>query len=280
MLLRTSWLKWAGLRLIAALVIAGGLAASAVAAPMDEPPYLTYLPLVLRPQPGIQGRVTLGGVPAVTILVELRFFNGSAWSSAGFDTTDGTGVYLFDSAASLGPDQRYYVRFENSNRGDAYLHAWYTRDLTTYTAGDSVNIGDFDLANFSHTAPPAGATVPLPQSFSWAFRPATPADSFDFNLFDADDGDPFFWTDPPLGHVNSYTLPSLPGGFSTHTLYGWFPGVYSPDGGYGEPYYFYWVVFSSAGQAAGAGEWHAGQTAFAESELGAAMLARREAASK
>jgi hypothetical protein len=54
--------------------------------------------------------------------------------------------------------------------------------------------------------------------------------------------------------------------------------VYSPDGGYGEPYYFYWVAFSSAGQTAGGGEWQVTRTAFADSELGAAMLARREAA--
>jgi hypothetical protein len=274
----TTWLKWAALRLIVALVAAVPLAASAgAAAPADEPLYRTYLPVVLRLQPGIQGRITHGGAPAVSILVELRFFDGSSYSSAGFVTTDGAGVYLFGSAASLGPGQSYYVRYENSSQGDTYLHAWYTRDLTGYTVGDSAYIGNFDLANFSHTAPPAGATVPLPQDFSWAFRPATPADSFDFNLFDADDSDPFFWTNPPLGHVNGYTLQSLPGGFSTDTLYGWYPGVYSPDGGYGVPYYFYWVMFSSAGQAAGDGAARQGMAAFAESELGEATLAQREA---
>ena len=273
MLLRTSWLKWAGLRLIVALVIAGGLAASTAAAPTDEL-YVTYLPTVLRPQPGIQGRVTQGGAPAAGISVELRFYNGSSYSSAGTTTTDGAGVYVFAGAASLGSGQRYYVLYRNVEDDLSRLSSWSTRVLTSFTAGQSVPIGDFDLANFSQTTPGSTSYVSLPRAFGWDFRPATPDDTFDFNLFDPDDGNPFFWTNPPLGHVNGYTLNSLPGGFSTNTWYGWFPGVYSPDGGYGEPYYFWWVAFSNAGQAAGAGEWQVGQSAV--NELGAAPPRERK----
>jgi hypothetical protein len=264
---------WNRLRLLLGLVLALPLAAARAAPGGDE--YYLNLPAVFKPPPGIFGRITHNGGPAAGISVELRFYNGSSYSSAGFASTDANGVYRFASAPSLGPGQSYYVRYLNNGLGDSYLWNWFTRDLNAYSEGATVNIGDFDLANFSHTAPASGAYVPLPQGFSWAFRPATPADSFDFNLFDPDDGNPWFWTNPPLGHVNNYTLFSLPGGFGTNTWYGWFPGVYSPDGGYGVPYYFRWVAFSSAGQAVSGGA-----APLAGTPLGELLIARREAGGK
>jgi hypothetical protein len=58
---------------------------------------------------------------------------------------------------------------------------------------------------------------------------------------------PYFFTDPPLGYVGSYTLNSLPPGFTTGYPYVWDMWVYSPDGGYGISYWAYYVTFSTTG---------------------------------
>ena len=140
------------------------------------------------------------------------------------------------------------MRFLNySSTADGRLADWFTRSLTAYAAGGSVDVGDFDLADITLQAPPPGAAVPLPQVFQWKRRSATPSDSYEFNLFDPN-GNAFFYTIPPLGYVDNYRLNGLPAGFSVKKPYGWFIATYSPDGGYGESFYYQMVTFSTSGQ--------------------------------
>jgi hypothetical protein len=89
--------------------------------------------------------------------------------------------------------------------------------------------------------------VALPYTFQWTRRPASPSDTYEFDLYDPADGDPYFYTDPPLGYVGSYTLSGLPARFRRGTQYAWEVWVYSPDGGYGISYDTRLVTFSSAG---------------------------------
>ena len=108
-------------------------------------------------------------------------------------------------------------------------------------------IGNFDIADIPLVSPSSGATVGLPQTFQWTRRTASPTDSYELNLYDYVDFNPWWWTAPPLGYVNSYTLNSLPTGFTSGTTYAWYVAAYSPDGGYGESYYSYQVTFSGGG---------------------------------
>jgi hypothetical protein len=182
------------------------------------------------------------------VSLALRFYNGSSWSTYTTTTTGADGSYSFTGVPSLGSGQRYYVRYQNP--GGTYtgrLWFWGTRRLDSYTAGTNVAIGDFDIADIPMVSPAHGATVTLPYTFQWTRRSATPSDSYEFDLFDPSDGSPYWWTDPTLGYVGSYTLNSLPSGFSPSTQYGWDVWVYSPDGGSGESYYYRTVTFSNAG---------------------------------
>ncbi|MGB4868478.1 MAG: hypothetical protein WBP47_00450, partial [Candidatus Promineifilaceae bacterium] len=86
-----------------------------------------------------------------------------------------------------------------------------------------------------------------PYTFHWTPRPASTTDSYEFNLFDYDDNDPYFYTDPPLGYVGAFTLLSLPPGFAPGVYYVWDIWVYCPDGGYGISYWSYYVRFSTTG---------------------------------
>ncbi|MGC9336441.1 MAG: hypothetical protein ACP5JJ_20070 [Anaerolineae bacterium] len=199
------------------------------------------------PSKGIHGQVTYQGAPVAGINLALRFHDGSSWSTADTAATQADGTYSFTDAASLSSGQRYYVSYQNGDYGNTSdpncLAFWGSFDITSYIAGGSVAGGDFDIANIPLVRPDPGATVTLPQVFEWERRSATTSDSYEFNLFDPDDLNPWAWTEP-LGYVNGYTLTSLPSGFSTGTEYGWNLWVYGPEGGAGASYYYRTVTFS------------------------------------
>jgi hypothetical protein len=206
-----------------------------------------FLPMVSKnfALSGIAGVVTNNGVPIGGVSLQLRFFNGSSWSIIGGATTDTNGYFFFANIPGLGPLQRYYVLYWNSGTA-GHLSFWRTRTLTYYSAGGYVEIGRFDIADITLTTPSPGATVALPYTFQWNPRPATPSDSYEFDLFDPTTGSPWWYTSP-LGYAGSYMLTGLPSGFSVGTPYCWVPGVYSPDGGFGMSYYCYFVRFSNSG---------------------------------
>jgi hypothetical protein len=204
-----------------------------------------YLPLITRACGGICGRVTNNGAAAAGVPLSLRFYNGSSWSTLATTNTASNGSYVFLGVPSLGASQRYYVRYENTiNSGSLYL--WQTARLTSYTAGSSVTIGDFDIFDIQLFSPPSSSSVTLPNTFSWFVRPATPSDSYEFNLFNPS-GSSYWWT-PHLGYVGAYSLISLPPGFTPLVWYGWYVTAYSPDGGYGVPFYYRTVRFLNAGR--------------------------------
>lgn len=85
------------------------------------------------------------------------------------------------------------------------------------------------------------------RTFTWNLRPGLPTDSYEFNLFNYGDGNPWFYTNPPLGYVGSYTLQSLPPGFSTNDYYVWNIWVYDELGGVGISCWARWVAFTNSG---------------------------------
>jgi len=214
---------------------------------VQVPPVRSYLPAIVRPIPGIQGYVLENGEPANNIYVELRFFDGSSWSTVDGRFTFLGGWYLFDNAPGLAPGQRYFLRYQNTTNNTNRLTTWHTPEITSYSAGGTVGLPTFDVANIGLVSPAPGAAVALPATFTWNKRGATPSDQYEFNLFEPNTGSPYFFTQPPLGYVDSFTLNSLPGGFSPDVWYVWDLWVYGPSGGFGVSYYAYYIRFSSAG---------------------------------
>jgi uncharacterized repeat protein (TIGR01451 family) len=206
-----------------------------------------YMPTVARPPAGLFGHITQNGSPAPFVPLLLRFFNGSAWSTAATGSTDGNGDYKF-SPSALQAGQSYYVLFTNSSN-TSQLYRWGTRVLTAYQPGDSAPMGDCDIADIVMTSPAPGQRVGLPYTFRWSQRSSALTDSYEFDLFDLSAANPFFYTNPPLGYVGAYNLQHLPSGFGTNKNYGWDMWLYSPDGGYGISYYYYYVSFSNTGSA-------------------------------
>ncbi len=86
-----------------------------------------YLPLVSTPRPGIHGRVTEDGVPVAGIPLDLRFYNGTAWSSLATTYTQADGWFTFANMPGLSAGQGYYVRYQNTTGAGRRLDMAYTR---------------------------------------------------------------------------------------------------------------------------------------------------------
>jgi len=194
--------------------------------------------------PGLFGRVTQGGSAAGNVLLQLRYFNGVAWSTRVTTTTSSDGAYLFSGIPSLAVGQQYYVRYENVTQTSGRLFLWGTRSLTAYTTGSSLDLGSFDIADIVLVNPPGGATIGLPYTFQWTRRPATTGDSYLFDLYAPDDYVPR-WMSPLMGYTDGYFLSGLPGSFFLHTTYAWDVVVASPDGGTGVSRMARFVTFSA-----------------------------------
>ena len=200
---------------------------------------------------GIYGHVSYNGSDASGIYLVLRHYNGSEWVTEGSAVaTDSNGDYMFTGAPTLGSGEVYYVRYENGNNGNLdvtdYLSAWYSFQLSSYTAGTSVHGGDFDIADIVQVSPDSSATVTLPQTFTWTRRSATTSDSYAFNLYDPDDSNTEYESEK-LGYVDNYTLNSLPSGFVYDKQYAWYVKAYAPDDGFGYPYYARYITFTGGG---------------------------------
>lgn len=200
---------------------------------------------------GIFGTVKDNSLPAAGVDLSLRFFNGSAWSTIAQTKTDANGYYAFKGVPELAAGQAYYVLYQNTPYGDyTRLWTWHTRIITTYNQWIEVPIGNFDLHNVSLRDPIDNSLVTLPAYFSWTTRPFSPDDSYELNIFDYETGNPYFYTDPPLGYSWNYYLYSLPPGFIPGKMYVWEVWVYSPDGGFGISYYLNRVTFTNYGPTA------------------------------
>lgn len=211
-----------------------------------------FLPLVLKnPTTGsIYGSVTFNGTPIENISLKLRFFDGTNTSTVATTSTAANGSFIFRHIPGLASGQKYYVLYENdSEEEEDKLFAWNTRALTAYNSDQHIEIGNFDIANIVITSPNTDTSVALPSTFLWVTRPATPNDSYAFNMYDPEDQNPLFITKPPLGYVNSFTLESLPAGFNINTPYFWEVYTYSADGGYGISKEIFAITFLNTGKS-------------------------------
>ncbi len=207
------------------------------------PAFTTHLPLISnfipRPPAGIYGQITYEGIPIGGIELKLnrcfRVGTDTDWSCFGayaqYTSTLADGSYQFPAASSLGAEQKYYVKWYNgynSSGNPNYVSEWHGPDILTYTAGQIVRGGSFDIANTLLLSPTNATTVGLPAIFRWARRAATPSDSYRVLLMGTTDAS--YWQSPLLGYVESYTLTNLPSNFTAGTRYAWLIEINTSDG--------------------------------------------------
>ena len=193
--------------------------------------------------------MTYNGSPPLAVDVHLRFNDGESWSTAATKLVDSNdGRYCFKGVPSLGAGQQYYVRYgPNTNDGPRYLFGWSGPEITSYTAGESVPGGDFDIANVDLLSPTHGAIESMPVTFTWEQR-GFPGDGYGVGLFDPT-GDDEWWTED-LGDVGSFTMTELPQDAVYGKEYGWIVWVFHGADGRGSSYYYRTVTFSASAGAA------------------------------
>ncbi|MBK8899934.1 MAG: hypothetical protein IPM53_02005 [Anaerolineaceae bacterium] len=206
-----------------------------------------FLPFISYEISTIYGQVTFGNLgPWPDVKLDLRFFNGAEWSTTATTTTDSDGIYIFTNVPSLLPGQRYYVRYLNTE-AEGSLYTWHTKPITSFQAGQQVHGGDFSIAGINLNSPPAGSPTSIPANFRWSLRNGHTSDSYELNLFEPQTGSPYFYTNPSLGFVDSYTLNNLPAGFNQNTWYVWNIWVYgengNAEGNWGISFWSYYVSF-------------------------------------
>lgn len=191
---------------------------------------------------GIYGHVNSNGVAAAGVSLELRQYNSSTETVVATTQTDGSGNYAFTNAPTLPAGYRFFVLFGPNGTDPSRVYVWLGPDITSFTAGGSVPGGNFDIGDVKMQAPAHGVTLPLSIPFSWTMR-NVPADEYWLHLGLAGNND-LYWNSDSVGHGSSYTLTTLPPGFSYGQQYLWYPVVYTPGGGLGLPYYLRYITFA------------------------------------
>jgi Ig-like domain CHU_C associated len=196
---------------------------------------------------GIHGRVTYQGLPLGGITLSLLLLDKTtfAWSTVASTISQTDGSYEFNGLASLGSGKYYWLMYQNGQPSNPnYLATCFSPYVTSYTSGMAVQVRDLDITNIALTSPGPGVTSALPQTFSWQRRSTSPTDSYFVEMFDPSNQDTHVDLGP-LGYVSTYTLSSLPSGFTYGTTYGWYVLFAAPDGGGGTSYYYNPITFSS-----------------------------------
>lgn len=217
------------------------------------PAKFIFLPVVLKNSDGsspppsnrLSGIITDNGTPVEGTEILLRYYNGSSWSTYATTTTGSNGNYQFNNLPNIGTNQSLYVLWFNNDGNPNRLSSWSCWTISSSTTNPNAYRCNFDLDNVELLSPIPGATVALPYTFMWNKRPIT-TDDYELNMADIIDYDPYWWTNPSLGYVNSYTLNGLPTGFVPSQQYGWWMYVYGPNG-YGISYYYHNIIFSNTG---------------------------------
>ncbi len=216
--------------------------------PPPSPPSgnLVFIPIINRPynEPlhELHGGVTLNGVGISNIPLELRFFDGSTWSTIRNITTSTDGSYILNDVPNLNDGESYSIRYTNTDLLPGQLDSWSTRPIKIYTERGNVGFSEFDIGDLPIKSPPSGIALTLPVTFEWSTRITSLLDWYAFTLYDPTDGDPSFIAYPYQG-TNGVILYSLPSGFSYNTQYAWIIWIISPEEAIGIPSEARYITF-------------------------------------
>lgn len=232
--------------------------ARALPAPEMQDPgdggFSVYLPLIShQPDNKISGRVTYQGNPAKGIVLTLEAVNDAESMTLQQTTTATDGTYLFTGLNAAPPSGYHYeVWYDNGLNGnedlDKYLYYWTSEPIQSIPNKIVTGV-NFDIADVVLNA--SASPTKLPVTFTWNKRSMT-SDQYYFDLFQI--GSELEFISSNLKYTNSYELKQLPTGFSYGTQYCWSVIVTNAAGGFGVPYYCYYVTFQSGSSSSSLGD--------------------------
>lgn len=205
-----------------------------------------YLPALYSPKLGLYGRVTLNTAPLAGAVLTLYRTDAQGQTNFGSVATASDGAYFFPHPLPLDAGQGYRVEYQNPNLDqDDRVFQWRTQEITHFSSYDSIDLGSFDVATVVSVSPATGASVRLPQTFQWTVRDMFPDETYEFVLYYPAMREPSLAVQ--LGHVDRYTLPSVPATILLNSPYDWTARIHSANGGTGIPYPSFEVRFIDRG---------------------------------
>ena len=226
--------------------------------------YSLYLPIVVRPRGMLYGRVTQYGVPVTNTNITLAqcltwFVNPGGmlicetWTSYGA-TTDQDGRYAFIDMPTLvtgdNPlyNQTYSAYWANDGTVPGRLSGWNSRTIVSYTLGDDVELGTFDIGDMTAVTPTSGAVLHFPATFQWQPRRNLPTDNYTVCLTGGMSIPPVLMPDlvcyGGLGYSNQLVIDAPFDGIDYGYSYTWFVTVPDETGGVGTSLGG-WIIFAA-----------------------------------
>lgn len=187
----------------------------------------------------IFGTMTENGEGVADTPVTLIYYSG--YDTTEFTTlTDSSGAFRFRGMASLPIGHTYQIYYPNSEWNPNRLNYWYCPSFTDYQAGENRHACSFDVEDVDLLHPPAGEHT-FPISFQWDTR-GIANEGYQVYLRRYDPSYVYYYSSSTTG--GSYTLNSLPSGFSYGDSNYWSVDLWN-DNGWGSSYYAREIIFSS-----------------------------------
>ena len=212
-----------------------------------------FLPIVVRPPGMLYGIITEYGLPAADVNISLvrcltwSVSPGGQWycgtSETYGATTDRRGWYAFVDMPTLeiSPGeilaQTYQANWTNATSAPGRLARWSSRTIDSYTQGDDVNLGNFDIGGIALLTPTTGSDVHFPVTFQWIPRHNVPTDNYDVCVFGGkiipkfDPGD--YICLGPYAYTNQITMSDPFDGVDYGYGYNWYVSAPDDTGGVG-----------------------------------------------
>ncbi len=189
----------------------------------------------------IFGTLKQNNVARANVPVLLQYSNGYRTTRVS-TLTDGAGVFRFRGMPTLPVGHTYGVYYPNYEGDSSRLVYWSCYNFTRYQAGQTYATCSPDVAGITLQNPTSGASRSFPITFQWASR-GLAGDWYEVYVQRYDPSYAYYYSPSTTGA--SYTLTSLPAGFSYGPTNYWSVNVWN-DSGYGASYYMNALIFSSS----------------------------------
>jgi len=189
----------------------------------------------------IYGTVKNNGYTQKNVPIILYYYNGYRTTRVS-TLTDSSGNYNFWGMPALPVGHTYRIYYPNYEDNDQRLGYWGCWSFTGYQASQTYNACSFDIKGIPLIFPNGGETRVLPITFQWSIRNLT-GDNYQFSLYRTSPSYASYYA--PYTTASSYTLSSLPYGFSYGPTNYWYVYVQN-ELGYGASYYARSIIFSSS----------------------------------
>ncbi len=182
-----------------------------------------YLPAIQGPPPPVlYGTVTYAGQPIGGMAIDLWRYSSADPVLVATTVTGSDGIYRFVDVPRPESEEVYTARFDNYRAGSAWDDRFAGGCETNFENGEGnpTRLGDFAIDNIWEETPKHDSTQKLPVTFTWT-HDVPEGGVYNVIMYTVDGYIHKQFMSPDVTGAKTYTLTSLPEGFSYDKTYGW-----------------------------------------------------------